>query len=173
MPTAAINELDGLIAKLEHELAADPRVALLNNLKAARAAFPDVPSAPAPVATGRTPVEEGGPVLAPARARAFRLCKEYLIGHAEPVRTRTLYDMVERAGVDLPGGMNNLSSMLGRHPKVFRSHGRQGWTLKDVSLATGNEKEEAADDLISRSTSAASLSSAGLTAGGTQPEIRH
>lgn len=175
MSESAIKELDTLIANLEGELAGDPRVALLNNLKAARAAYPgnvqQVETETPP--TGRTPVEDGGPALAPGRAQAFRLCRDYLIGRVEPVRTRTLYDMVEQNGVDLSGGMNNLSSMLGRHPKTFRSHGRQGWTLKEAHRSPDTEEPEAADDLISRSTSAATMSSAGVTPGETQPFARH
>ncbi len=158
--SVAATELDALIAKLETELAADPRVALLNSLKAARDAYAGGSGAanrPQEEMKARMPVEEGGPAMAPGRAQAFKLCREYLIGKAEPVRTRHLYEMVERAGVDLPGGMNNLSSMLGRHPRVFRSHGRQGWTLKEQPDNV-IKNEEAADDLILRSASAASIS---------------
>lgn len=175
MSESAIKELDTLIANLQGELAGDPRVALLNSLKAARAAYPSYGQQmeAEPTAASRKPIEEGGPALAPGRAQAFRLCRDYLIGRVEPVRTRTLYDMVEKNGVDLPGGMNNLSSMLGRHPKVFSSHGRQGWTLKDARHSPDTEEPEAADDLISRSTSAASMSSAGVTPGETQPFARH
>ena len=49
-----------------------------------------------------------------------------------PVRTRDLYDMVEENGVNLAGGMNNLSSLLSRHPETFKGYGRAGWTLKIV-----------------------------------------
>lgn len=161
MSNTAINELDHLITKLESELGADPRFTLLNNLKAARAAYPANKSDAAGaedsnVIATRMPVEEGGPTLAPARAKAFKLCRDFLRDQGEPVRTRQLYQLVEDAGVDLPGGMNNLSALLGRHPKVFRSHGRLGWTLKDQSNSTN---AEAAGDLLSRSAPTASISS--------------
>lgn len=136
MAQDSIAALDEAIGKLESELNADPRITLLARLRAARSDYDA--AAVAPPLTPAQPVQEtariavaDGPRLAPGRAQAFELCKKALIGHTSPVRTRALFDLVEEANIDLPGGMNNLSSLLGRHPKVFKSHGRQGWTLKD------------------------------------------
>jgi hypothetical protein len=165
MSPFSIEALDALIASLESELANDPRYKALQDLRSARAALGGGPAAleqepaspnsrrPAPVAEGRQ--------MTPARARAYQLSREHLAGKQEPVKTKTLYSLLDAAGVELPGGTNNLASLLGRFPKVFQSHGRAGWTLVESqhSSANGSEKPEAADDLISRSASAASISS--------------
>lgn len=50
----------------------------------------------------------------------------------DPVRTITIYEHLKETGVAVPGSnpQNNLSAMLSAHP-AFRSHGREGWTLRE------------------------------------------
>lgn len=151
MSQDAIAGLDATIDKLESELSADPRFVLLTTLRRARDEFGastgGAIAAPIdeerPIITAIKKKTATEPKLAPGRAKAYRICKEALVGHTEPVRTRDLYNLIEANGVDLPGGMNNLSSMLGRHPTVFKSHSRAGWTLKDQE--NGAEPNSAAN----------------------------
>lgn len=136
MAQDALTALDAAINQLEGELEGDPRFALLTRLRTARESFlaaSDVglfASGPPQVAI-KPREDDKRRSLSPARAKAFQLCRKALTGHASPVRTRDLYEMVEQNGVSLPGGMANLSSFLSRHPEVFVGHGRAGWTLKD------------------------------------------
>jgi hypothetical protein len=137
MSQDAISALDAAISKLEMDLAGDPRFSLLTSLRKAREAYGASTSAPEVKPAVDVTLKRGvgeTPRLGPGRAQAFQICRQALLGHHEPVKTRTLYELVESKGVNLPGGMNNLSSMLGRHPTVFKSHGRAGWTLKDVGM---------------------------------------
>lgn len=167
MSDHAIEKLDSLIASLKSELASDPRFELLQNLEQARSKYGRKTSdedaqggTDASTARIATPIA-GGRQMTPARAKAFEISREHLVGKTEPVKTKELYKIVDANGCDLPGGANNLASLLGRFPKTFKSHGRAGWTLVDHQPegSTEEEKPEAADDLISRSTSAASITS--------------
>jgi hypothetical protein len=160
MSNQAIASLDSLISGLESELASDPRFKLLQDLKKARADYDKTAEAGeeevSPNARIAAPIA-GGRQMTPARAKAFELAQTHLSGRTEPVKTKVLFEMLDAQGVDLPGGMNNLASLLGRFPKIFKSHGRAGWTLIDSArTSNGSGKPEAADDLLSRSASAAS-----------------
>ncbi|OWK29575.1 hypothetical protein [Sphingomonas mucosissima] len=133
MAQDALGALDLAIEELEAELLGNPRFALLTQLRVARDAYM-VASEGNLFASGVPQIvmkrREVTPNLSPDRAKAFELCKKALIGQTQPVRTRDLYEMVEENGINLSGGANNLSSLLSRHPLVFKGHGRMGWTLK-------------------------------------------
>jgi len=135
MAQDALAALNVAIDELESELRENPRFALLSQLRAAREAY--LAASEGGLFTSGVPhvTLKQGEVkrnLSPGRAKAYELCKKALQGHTTPVRTRDLYDMIEENGVSLPGGMNNLSSLLSRHPETFKGYGRAGWTLKDA-----------------------------------------
>lgn len=135
MAQDALVALNAAISELESELQANPRFALLGQLRSARDSY--MSASKGNLFESGVPVvslkpRETEPNLSPTRARAYELCKKALVGHTSPVRTRDLYAMIEEHGVTLTGGMNNLSSLLSRHPLVFKGHGRAGWTLKDT-----------------------------------------
>jgi len=135
MAQDALAALNVAIDELENELRGNPRFALLTQLQTARDAYMSASegglfaSGVPHVTLKRGEVKRN---LSPGRAKAYELSKKALEGHAMPVRTRDLYDMLEENGVSLAGGMNNLSSLLSRHPETFKGHGRAGWTLKDA-----------------------------------------
>lgn len=68
----------------------------------------------------------------PERDRAMELAAEAIRGRYSPTKTSEIYDIIIQQGA-LIGGKSpkgNLSAML-YHSPLFRSHGRQGWTLRE------------------------------------------
>lgn len=174
MPQNPIASLDEAITGLELELSQDPKFVLLQSLKTARAAFGGAATRPRPVgaaiageARAPDPERATGRRLNPARQQALTLSEEFLSSETGTVKTKDIYTYVELSGGGLPGGANNLASLLGRFPAKFKSHGRQGWTLvsSDADASEneipeeGEEEPETTDELISPSTSVASMSS--------------
>jgi hypothetical protein len=84
------------------------------------------------------------------------------LGGGEPVPTVDLFDTIS-SEMEIPGNnpKNNLSAMLSNSDE-FISHGRAGWTLA--------ETQRASDDLLTRQTSEAPVSSAAIPTA--EPSVR-
>ena len=119
---------------------------------------------PQPLAAKTTRVRS----LTPEREKAVELAREYIADKAGPIKTKEINDFLISKSAELPGDnpQNNLSTLLYRTPE-FVSHGRRGWTLAVGENDDLSEPEAAGDDL-SGETPAASMSSPGLTNGGTK-----
>lgn len=148
---ALISALDAEIARLEGEIAADPRVARVAALKRFRdecaaplqtgTVIPRIsgvqPSAPTKARSGRIP--------SPERMRALDAAAAYLGGAEGLVPMAVIYEKVASAGIDLGGQnpQNNLSAMMSRDAR-FKAHGRAGWTLadRDAGSDNGSSNEE-------------------------------
>lgn len=85
--------------------------------------------------------------MSPARTQALALSKEFLKEEGGVIKTKDIYSYVELKDVELPGGANNLASLLGRFPDVFVSHGRQGWSLKAEENEAPNGDAEGASEV--------------------------
>lgn len=81
-----------------------------------------------PRTTGRKP--------SPERQRALAAAKAFLAEFEQPVKTAAIFAHLVAHGVQISGTIpvNNLSAML-HHSPDFRSHGREGWTLKAKEAA--------------------------------------
>lgn len=68
----------------------------------------------------------------PERDRAVELAAETIRGRYSPTKTSEIYDVIIQQGAQIGGKSpkGNLSAML-YHSPLFRSHGRQGWTLRE------------------------------------------
>jgi len=84
----------------------------------------------------------------PERDRALALAAEAISGRYTPTKTSEIYDIILKQGAQIGGRspIGNLSAML-HHSPLFRSHGRQGWTLSELDdmvdlLGTGTPRAE-------------------------------
>lgn len=68
----------------------------------------------------------------PERDRAVELAAAVIKGRYSPTKTSEIYDIIMQQGAQIGGKSpkGNLSAML-YHSPLFRSHGRQGWTLRE------------------------------------------
>lgn len=169
MATDLVKALVAEIDALETALRNDPRWAKLEDAKRLLARYD--PRAPvssehtiAPPAPRKTKGVTGrSSPRSPERQAILDAASEFIVGATAPVPTSDIFAFVS-ARMTIPGTVpkNNLSAMLSNSPR-FISHGRAGWTLAP-------ETTEASDDLLTRATSEASISSPALPAG--EPGVR-
>lgn len=154
MATPFVAALDAEIADLEAAIAADPRHTKLRELKRVRGLYQQGSVAHnISISVRKRPRRSPSP----ERQAILDLARQMLAGKTLPTPTSKLFDGISLIE-EIPGAnpRNNLSAMLSNSPE-FVSHGRAGWTLAETT--------EAADDLLSRSASAASNSSPASPAG--------
>ncbi len=119
------------IEALESSLRArpDPRVIKLQELRRVMALYTD-PMSPVNYANG-TERKPAGRKISPERLDAIEATKKVLREVEGPIKTSELFDRISKMGIKLGGKdpKNNYSALLyGRDD--FKSHGREGWTLK-------------------------------------------
>lgn len=141
------------LARLEAELAADPRYQKITSLRELLKLY----SEPAGAALTAALVSSRRPVRAPrtsptdpGRLAALEAVRQMLRTATEPVRTSFLFDLLPEEISSKIGGkepMSNLSAMMSKSP-WFKSHGRRGWTLADdddepiISPATADDFDD-------------------------------
>lgn len=152
---AAQNELK----TVQQELAALPLFQKYERLRDLVALYSGKPqaSAEASLAPSRfDPVREPKKINRPPskdREDTLALAAEAIRGRYSPTRTAEIYEIIAPLGAKIGGAepKSNLSAML-HHSDLFRSHGRQGWTLAEYDdlldlLGTGSDTDKGAEGL--------------------------
>ena len=138
-------EIDGLENSLK--AAPDPRLVKLQELRRVLALYtgianPDVPSQATDSRQElRTPDQKPGRKISPERSKAIKATTEILTQMPGPIKSAELFDMITKMGIKIGGKdpLNNFSALLyGRDE--FKSHGREGWALKQNEAADSPSK---------------------------------
>ncbi len=138
-----VGALAAEIASLESALEKDVRYVRLRELRRVCILYEDAASSVSPPSI--TPVEDGASnseasrqrasmrQLSPNRERALAAAKEYVAKASRVVPTRELLEYIISEGIEVGGAnqLNNLSAIISTSG-IFRSHGRKGWTIKDM-----------------------------------------
>lgn len=152
---AAQNELK----TVQQELAALPlfqKYERLRDLVALYSGKPEAAAEASPPPSRFDPVREPKKINRPQskdREETLALAAEAIRGRYSPTRTAEIYDIIAPLGAKIGGTepKSNLSAML-HHSDLFRSHGRQGWTLAEYDdllelLETGPDTDKGAQGL--------------------------
>lgn len=137
------------LAAVEAELAATPLFQKYERLRDLVALYAGEPEAPPSRFVRTTAPKRINRAPSPERDRALALAAEAISGRYSPTKTSEIYDAIIKQGAKIGGQspIGNLSAML-HHSPLFRSHGRQGWTLSELDdmvdlLGTGTPRVEA------------------------------
>lgn len=142
------------LAAVEAELAASPLFQKYERLRELVALYSDGEAAsgnsskPATSFARVTEPKRINRAPSPERDRAIELAAEAIRGRYTPTKTSEIFDVIVQQGAQIAGKSpkGNLSAML-YHSPLFRSHGRQGWTLAEHDdmidlLGTGEERSD-------------------------------
>lgn len=131
--------LEQEIREVEARIALTADGAKLSKLRKMLADYRGLPNEPATRRASpalRPDEREAAPsrrARSPERQAVIDAAATFLRGKPYPIPTRTVFEALQATGVYIPGNnpQNNLSAMLSNARDIFKSHGREGWTLAE------------------------------------------